>query len=232
MGRIARPQPRFPDAVGADLARGFARPRPFPPPPAPAGARMAGGRGLRVVRLHRTTRRRLVGGINLSNVRRGVAQAASVGYWMGQPYAGQGLDDRRAARHPAVRVRRAAAAPPRGGLPAAQRALQGRAGQGRLPRGGAGAPVSADQRPVGRPSAVRPAAGRLRSAPEAPVRRGGDADAQSHARHHHPGLRRLRAQRAVGAHARLWWSRSRPPPRLRAREQGDAGRVDGARSMC
>ena len=36
-------------------------------------------------------KRRLVGGINLSNVRRGVAQAASVGYWMGQPYAGQGL---------------------------------------------------------------------------------------------------------------------------------------------
>ena len=33
----------------------------------------------------------LVGGVNLSNVRRGVAQAASVGYWMGQPYAGQGL---------------------------------------------------------------------------------------------------------------------------------------------
>ena len=36
-------------------------------------------------------RRRLVGGINLSNVRRGVAQTASVGYWMGQPFAGQGL---------------------------------------------------------------------------------------------------------------------------------------------
>ena len=36
-------------------------------------------------------RRRLVGGSNLSNVRRGVAQAAAVGYWMGQPYAGQGL---------------------------------------------------------------------------------------------------------------------------------------------
>ena len=34
---------------------------------------------------------RLVGGVNLNNVRRGVAQAASVGYWMGQPYAGQGL---------------------------------------------------------------------------------------------------------------------------------------------
>ncbi len=36
-------------------------------------------------------KRRLVGGINLSNVRRGVAQTASVGYWMGQPFAGQGM---------------------------------------------------------------------------------------------------------------------------------------------
>src|SRR5260370_12904661 len=36
-------------------------------------------------------RRRLVGGINLSNVPRGVAQAASVGSWMGQPHAVHGL---------------------------------------------------------------------------------------------------------------------------------------------
>jgi [ribosomal protein S5]-alanine N-acetyltransferase len=34
---------------------------------------------------------RLVGGLNLSNVRRGVAQAASIGYWMGTPHAGRGL---------------------------------------------------------------------------------------------------------------------------------------------
>ena len=33
----------------------------------------------------------LVGGITLSNVRRGVAQAGSIGYWMGEPYARQGL---------------------------------------------------------------------------------------------------------------------------------------------
>src|SRR5499427_4599509 len=33
----------------------------------------------------------LVGGITLSNVRRGVAQAGSIGYWMGAPYARQGL---------------------------------------------------------------------------------------------------------------------------------------------
>ncbi|MBZ8133444.1 GNAT family N-acetyltransferase [Afifella sp. IM 167] len=32
----------------------------------------------------------LVGGITLSNVTRGMTQAATIGYWMGEPYAGQG----------------------------------------------------------------------------------------------------------------------------------------------
>ncbi|MDE1566670.1 GNAT family N-acetyltransferase [Aquabacter sp. P-9] len=32
----------------------------------------------------------LLGGLTLSNVRRGVCQAASLGYWMGAPYAGKG----------------------------------------------------------------------------------------------------------------------------------------------
>ena len=32
----------------------------------------------------------LVGGLTLANIRRGCAQAASLGYWMGAPYAGQG----------------------------------------------------------------------------------------------------------------------------------------------
>jgi [ribosomal protein S5]-alanine N-acetyltransferase len=32
----------------------------------------------------------LIGGLSISNVRRGVAQAASVGYWIGAPHAGQG----------------------------------------------------------------------------------------------------------------------------------------------
>ena len=32
----------------------------------------------------------LVGGLTLANIRRGVAQAGSIGYWMGQPYARQG----------------------------------------------------------------------------------------------------------------------------------------------
>ena len=34
--------------------------------------------------------RELVGGITLSNVRRGVAQMGSVGYWVGEPFARQG----------------------------------------------------------------------------------------------------------------------------------------------
>jgi len=34
---------------------------------------------------------KLVGGLNLSNVRRGVAQTASLGYWIGAPYVGRGL---------------------------------------------------------------------------------------------------------------------------------------------
>jgi ribosomal-protein-alanine N-acetyltransferase len=33
----------------------------------------------------------LVGGLTLANIRRGCAQAASLGYWMGQTYARQGL---------------------------------------------------------------------------------------------------------------------------------------------
>ncbi len=33
----------------------------------------------------------LVGGVRITNIRRGVAQAGSFGYWMGEPYARQGL---------------------------------------------------------------------------------------------------------------------------------------------
>lgn len=33
---------------------------------------------------------RIVGGVTLSNVRRGVTQSASLGYWLGAPYTGKG----------------------------------------------------------------------------------------------------------------------------------------------
>ncbi|HSI40844.1 MAG TPA: GNAT family protein [Xanthobacteraceae bacterium] len=38
----------------------------------------------------RSVDRVLLGGLTLSNIRRGVAQAGSLGYWMGQPHAGKG----------------------------------------------------------------------------------------------------------------------------------------------
>ena len=40
--------------------------------------------------LFRKTDGVLVGGLTLANIRRGVAQAASLGYWMGLPYVRQG----------------------------------------------------------------------------------------------------------------------------------------------
>ncbi|MEM9027008.1 MAG: GNAT family protein [Pseudomonadota bacterium] len=40
--------------------------------------------------LFRTEDDRMVGGLTLSNVRRGVTQAAALGYWIGAPFAGQG----------------------------------------------------------------------------------------------------------------------------------------------
>ncbi len=36
----------------------------------------------------------LLGGLSLGHVRRGVSQAATLGYWMGEPYAGQGYMSR------------------------------------------------------------------------------------------------------------------------------------------
>ncbi len=33
----------------------------------------------------------LVGGITVANVRRGIVQAGTIGYWVGQPYARQGV---------------------------------------------------------------------------------------------------------------------------------------------
>ena len=41
--------------------------------------------------IFRTADSRLVGGITLSNARRGVSQSISVGYWIGLPHARQGL---------------------------------------------------------------------------------------------------------------------------------------------
>ncbi len=58
----------------------------------------------------------LVGGLTLANIRRGVAQAGSIGYWIGAPLRPQRLHDRGGARADPVLLRHAAAAPAGGGL--------------------------------------------------------------------------------------------------------------------
>jgi [ribosomal protein S5]-alanine N-acetyltransferase len=40
--------------------------------------------------IFRSTDNAMVGGLTLANIRRGVAQAASLGYWMGRPFSRQG----------------------------------------------------------------------------------------------------------------------------------------------
>ncbi len=40
--------------------------------------------------IFRDSDRALVGGVTLANVRRGIVQAGTLGYWIGEPFAGQG----------------------------------------------------------------------------------------------------------------------------------------------
>ena len=57
----------------------------------------------------------LVGGLTLANIRRGCAQAGSLGYWMGAAYA-PGSHDGCGQRHHSIRIRDAEAASDRGGM--------------------------------------------------------------------------------------------------------------------
>lgn len=40
--------------------------------------------------IFRSVDRQIVGGVTISNIRRAVAQTCSIGYWVGEPFAGQG----------------------------------------------------------------------------------------------------------------------------------------------
>ncbi|MEM9732541.1 MAG: GNAT family protein [Pseudomonadota bacterium] len=53
-------------------------------------AEVSSGRALPWFLFDRKTAQ-LVGGVSITNIRRGVAQAGTVGYWMGATHAGQGL---------------------------------------------------------------------------------------------------------------------------------------------
>ena len=89
----------------------------------------------------RAVGRALVGGLTLGNIRRGVAQAGSIGYWMGAAYARQGHMS--AAVRACPWLRHPAAASGRGGMHSRQYPLDPAPGAGRLqPRGlCAGVPV-------------------------------------------------------------------------------------------
>jgi ribosomal-protein-alanine N-acetyltransferase len=41
--------------------------------------------------IHETGRDQLVGAVTLSNIRRGVAETGTIGYWIGRPHAGRGF---------------------------------------------------------------------------------------------------------------------------------------------
>ena len=65
----------------------------------------------------------LLGALTLSNVRRGVAQMATLGYWIGAPFARQGYMTDAPSGAAALCLRSPAPAPRGGRLPAAQRGL-------------------------------------------------------------------------------------------------------------
>ena len=108
----------------------------------------------------------LVGGLTLCNVRRGVTQSCTLGYWIGAKYARQG--------YMAASVRAVVpfvfdslrAAPARGGVPSDQCGLDQASGEDWLPARGSRAPLSSDQWRLARPSALR--AARHRHAPLVP----------------------------------------------------------------
>ena len=51
---------------------------------------ISGGTGVPLFLIHRDNQA-LVGAITLDNIRRGPAQAGTIGYWIGEPFARQGL---------------------------------------------------------------------------------------------------------------------------------------------
>ena len=79
----------LPAAVGADMAGRRCGEDRVPPATAPLSARLGKRTSYPFFIFHRETDD-LVGGITLSNLRRGVTQAGTIGYWMGLPYVRRG----------------------------------------------------------------------------------------------------------------------------------------------
>ena len=104
----------------------------------------------------------LVGGLTLANIRRGVAQAGSIGYWIGAPFARQGYMTAALRALDSVLFWDTSAAPAGSGLHSVQRRLGRAAGKDRLSARRLCARLSVHQRGLAGPSALRAAQGRLR----------------------------------------------------------------------
>ena len=102
----------------------------------------------------------LLGGLTLGGIRRGVAQAATLGYWMGAPHAGKGRMTRAVAAVVRFGFDYAETAPHRGGLHSRQRAVDRPARTQRLPARRIRARLSQDQRRLAGPHPARAARGR------------------------------------------------------------------------
>ena len=157
LGRASRRKPRVPHALGAALGRRRALPCLVPPPRPPLSARPSRGHGLCAVHLRAHASGALVGGLTLCNVRRGVTQACTLGYWIGAPHAQQGYMTAAVRAvvpfvFDSLELHRleAACLPDQCGLDQAS-------GEDRLHARGDGAPLSEDQRRVAGPSALRAA---------------------------------------------------------------------------
>ena len=100
----------------------------------------------------------LVGGLTLANIRRGVAQAGSLGYWIGAPFVRQRPHDGGGARADPVRVRRRCGCT--GSRRPAFRPTSPRSGCWKRPASARGLcpPISVHQRDLAGPPALRPAA--------------------------------------------------------------------------
>jgi len=87
-GRACAPPRALPDAVGAELAARCAEPRQLPRADFPLCEDWRTDQGYNFSSSAKTdaSRRR-----RLSNLRRGVAETASLGYWIGEPFARQRL---------------------------------------------------------------------------------------------------------------------------------------------
>ena len=105
--------------------------------------------------LFRKTDEALVGGLTLANIRRGVAQAGSLGYWIGEPFARRGLMGGAVQGAGAVRVRFAAAAPAGGCVHSLECRLDPPPGARRIRARRLCARVSLYQRSLAGPSALR-----------------------------------------------------------------------------